>query len=86
MWNLVFTKQAQKDALKIREIGLKPKAEYLLILISENPFATPPFFEKLKGDLNGLYSRRINSQHRLIYQIYQQDKTIKVLRMWTHYE
>jgi toxin YoeB len=85
-WNLVFTKQAQKDAKKLSQAGLRSKAEDLLALIAENPYQTPPPCEKLVGDLTGAYSRRINIQHRLVYQILDDVKTVKVLRMWTHYE
>ncbi len=85
-WELFFTKQAQKDAQKLKQSGLKEKAQKLLEIISENPFQTPPPFEKLVGDLFGAYSRRINIQHRLIYQIYEAEKSIKIIRMWTHYE
>ena len=85
-WQLVFTKQAQKDAKKIAHSGLKPQAERLLEIIKENPFKNPPPYEKLVGDLSGAYSRRINIQHRLIYEVLEDIKTIKVIRMWTHYE
>jgi len=85
-WEIYFTKQAQKDAKRISQAGLKPKAIELLKLLAENPFQNPPSYEKLVGDLTGAYSRRITIQHRLIYQIYPEDKKIKVLRMWTHYE
>ena len=85
-WQLVFTKQAQKDAKKIARSGLKPQAERLLEIIKENPFKNPPPYEKLVGDLSGAYSRRINIQHRLIYEVLEDIKTIKVIRMWTHYE
>ena len=83
-WKLYFTKQAQKDSLKIAKSGLKKQAELLLATISENPFAFP--YEKLVGDLQGCYSRRINIQHRLVYMVYKKEKAIKVMRMWTHYE
>ncbi len=86
MWKIVFTKQAQKDAEKIARAGLKKKAEALLKILKENPYQTPPAYEKLVGDLSGAYSRRINLQHRLVYQIYEESETIKVVRMWTHYE
>ena len=86
MWLLVYTKQAQKDALRLRDSGLKPKAERLLDLFSRNPFQTPPPYEKLLGDLTGAYSRRINIQHRLVYQVLKEQKTVKVIRMWTHYQ
>jgi toxin YoeB len=85
-WRLVFTKQAQKDAKRISQAGLKDKTEFLLEIIRENPFKTPPTFEKLVGDLSGAYSRRINVQHRLIYQVLENIKTVKIMRMWTHYE
>ena len=85
-WRIVFTKQAQKDAKKIAQAHLKEKTKKLLTLLSENPFQNPPPFEKLVGDLTGTYSRRINIQHRLVYQVYTKERTIKVLRMWTHYE
>lgn len=85
-WQLVYTKQAQKDAKKLATSGLRRKAEELLKIISENPYQAPPPYEKLVGDLSGAYSRRINIQHRLIYQVYEDEKVVKVLRMWTHYE
>ena len=85
-WRIVFTKQAQKDAKKVAAAGLRPKAEELLDILHQNPYQTPPRYEKLIGDLSGAYSRRINIQHRLVYQVYEEDKTIKILRMWTHYE
>jgi toxin YoeB len=85
-WQLVFTKQAQKDAKKIAHSGIKPQAERLLEIIKENPFKNPPPYEKLVGDLLGAYSRRINIQHRLVYEVLEDIKTIKVIRMWTHYE
>lgn len=85
-WEIVFTKQAQKDAKKLASAGLKPKAQKLLEVIRENPFQTPPPYEKLIGDLAGTYSRRINIQHRLVYQVYQQERIIKILRFWTHYK
>jgi toxin YoeB len=85
-WELVYTKQAQKDAKKLTSSGLKGKAEHLLQVIEENPFQNPPPFERLVGDLSGAISRRINIQHRLVYQVYEEQKVIKVLRMWTHYE
>ncbi len=86
MWQAVFTKQAQKDAKKIARSGLKPNAERLLQILKEDPYRTPPPYEKLLGDLSGAFSRRINIQHRLIYQILDEIKTVKVIRMWTHYE
>jgi toxin YoeB len=85
-WRIVYTRQARKDAKKIAAAGLRPKAEKLLEILSENPFQTPPPFEKLIGDLSGAYSRRITIQHRLVYQVLQEMKTVKVIRMWTHYE
>ena len=85
-WLLVFTKQAQKDAKKIVHTGLKPQTERLLEILKENPLKIPPPYEKLVGDLSGAYSRRINIQHRLVYQILEEIKTVKVIRMWTHYE
>lgn len=85
-WTLVFTKQAQKDAKKLRASGLKPQAERLLDLLAKDPFQNPPPFEKLVGDLTGAYSRRINIQHRLVYQVLDDMKTVKVIRLWTHYE
>ena len=85
-WQLVYTRQAQKDARKLASSGLKPQAERLLAILADNPYQTPPFFEKLVGDLAGAYSRRINIQHRLVYEVLDSIKTVKVLRMWTHYE
>jgi len=85
-WTVVFTKQAQKDAKKLAASGLKDKAQTLLAIITENPFQNPPSYEKLVGDLQGAYSRRINIQHRLVYQVVDEEHLIKVLRMWTHYE
>ena len=85
MWRIVFTKQAQKDAKKLAAGGLRSKAEKLLNILRENPYQTPPPFEKLVGDLFGAYSRRINIQHRLVYQVLADDKVLKVIRMWTHY-
>ena len=85
-WELRFTRQAQKDAKKIAEAGLRAKAEELLNILKKDPFQKPPPFEKLIGDLTGAYSRRINIHHRLVYQVIKDIKTIKVIRMWTHYE
>ena len=85
-WSIVYTRQAQKDARKIASSNLKSQAERLLDIIAENPFQTPPPYEKLVGDLAGACSRRINIQHRLVYQVYDAERTIKVIRMWTHYE
>jgi Txe/YoeB family toxin of toxin-antitoxin system len=86
IWEIYFTKQAQNEARKISQAGLKPRVVELLKLLAENPFQNPPPYEKLVGDLTGAYSRRITIQNRLIYQIYSENKKIKVLRMWTHYE
>ena len=86
MWRIVFTKQAQKDAKKLAAAGLRSKAEKLLDILRENPYQTPPSFEKLIGDLSGACSRRINIQHRLVYQVDTYEKVVKVIRMWTHYE
>ena len=85
-WQVVFTKQAQKDARNLSSAGLKVKAQQLLAILADNPFQTPPPYEKLVGDLSGAYSRRINIQHRLVYQVLDTAHTVKVLRMWTHYE
>lgn len=85
-WTLHYTKQAQKDARKLASSGLKDKAQELLRIIENNPFQTPPPYEKLVGDLAGAYSRRINIQHRLVYQVLEKEEAIKVLRLWTHYE
>jgi len=85
-WRLVYSKAAQKDARKLAASGLKPKAEELLGVITEDPFANPPRYEKLVGDLAGCYSRRINIQHRLVYEVLAEERVIHVLRMWTHYE
>lgn len=85
-WRLVYTRQAQKDARKISAAGMRPRVEKLLDLLKEDPFRTPPPFEKLVGDLSGAYSRRINIQHRLVYQVIEKERTVKIIRMWTHYE
>ena len=85
-WQIVYTKQAQKDAKKLSASGLRPKAEALLEILKANPFHVPPHFEKLVGDLEGAYSRRINIQHRLVYQVIKESRTVKIIRMWTHYE
>ena len=85
-WSVVYTRQAQKDAKKIASSNLRPQAERLLDIIAQNPFQNPPPYEKLAGDLAGAYSRRINIQHRLVYQVYQAERAVKVLRLWTHYE
>lgn len=86
MWQIVYTKQAQKDALKINRSGLRDKVLRLIAVLSENPFQNPPPYEKLVGDLAGAYSRRISIQHRLVYQVINKCKVVKVLRLWTHYE
>lgn len=85
-WQLVYTRQAQKDSEKLASAGLREKATNLLEVLREDPFRNPPSYEKLVGDLAGAYSRRINIQHRLVYQVLQQEKTVKVLRLWSHYE
>ena len=85
-WQLVYTKQAQKDAKRLAASGLKAKAQALLTILAEDPFQRPPPYEKLVGDLAGAYSRRINIQHRLVYQVLEQDRVVKVLRLWSHYE
>lgn len=85
-WRVVFTKQAQKDAKKLAASNLKLKAEALLAILREDPYRSPPPFEKLVGDLSGAYSRRINVQHRLVYQVLDDEKIVKVIRMWTHYD
>jgi Txe/YoeB family toxin of toxin-antitoxin system len=85
-WRLVYTNQAKRDAKKLSRSGLKPQAERLLAILREDPYRTPPPFERLIGDLSGACSRRINIQHRLVYQILDDIKTVKVIRMWTHYE
>lgn len=85
-WQLVYTKQAQKDAKKLAAAGLKQKAQELLAVLIANPYQNPPPYEKLVGDLNGAYSRRINIQHRLIYQVLDEERVVKVLRLWSHYE
>ncbi len=85
-WRLVFTKQAQKDAKKIASSGLKSKAESIIKILKENPYQVPPAYEKLVGDLAGAYSRRITIQHRMIYQVIDNEKVVKIIRMWTHYE
>jgi Txe/YoeB family toxin of toxin-antitoxin system len=85
-WRVVFTKQARKDAKKLSAAGLRSKAETLLEILQKNPYQTPPPYEKLIGDLEGACSRRINIQHRLVYQIMHDEKAVKVIRMWTHYE
>jgi toxin YoeB len=85
-WRLVFTKQAQKDASKLAASGLRPKAEELLQLLASDPYRKPPPFEKLVGDLAGAYSRRINIQHRLVYEVLDDERVVKVLRLWSHYQ
>lgn len=85
-WKVVFTKQAVKDAKKINSAGLKERTEKIIDLLEKNPYQSPPSLEKLVGDLTGTYSRRINIKHRIVYQIYDEIKTVKVIRMWTHYE
>jgi toxin YoeB len=85
-WRLLFTRQAQKDAKKLAAASLRAKAEAPLDVLRDDPFASPPPFEKLVGDLSGAYSRRINIQHRLVYQVLSDEHVVKVLRMWTHYE
>ena len=85
-WTLHFTRQAQKDAKKLSAAGLRPQAEALLAVLEQNPFQTPPRFEALVGDLAGAYSRRINIQHRLVYQVIREERAVKILRLWSHYE
>lgn len=85
-WRIIYTKQARKDAKKLKSAGLKPKAEEILDILRQDPYQKPPPFEKLVGDLSGAISRRINIQHRLVYEILQEEKIVKVIRMWTHYE
>ena len=85
-WELRYTKQAQKDAKKLSVSVLKTKAQKILDIVKENPYQNPPPYEKLVGDLNGAYSRRINIQHRLVYQVFENERIIKILRLWTHYE
>ncbi len=86
MWSLAFTRQVQKDAKKLQAANLRLQTEKLLEILRENSFLAPPPYEKLLGDLSGAYSRRINLQHRLVYQVMEEERTVKVLRMWTHYE
>jgi toxin YoeB len=86
MWTLYYTRQAQKDARKLASSGLKTKAQQLLLILQSDPLQAPPPFEKLVGDLTGAYSRRINIQHRLVYQVLEAEKAVKVLRLWTHYD
>ncbi len=85
-WQIVFAKAALKDAKKLAAAGLKPKAQALLDVLAIDPFQNPPSYEKLVGDLEGAYSRRINIQHRLVYEVFKKEKVVRVLRMWTHYE
>ena len=85
-WQVVFTRQAAKDAKKVNRAGLRPQTEHLLAILATDPFINPPPYEKLVGDLAGAYSRRINIQHRLVYQVLKKERVVKVLRMWTHYE
>jgi toxin YoeB len=85
-WRLVFTKQAQKDATKLAAAGLRSKAEHLLDILQTNPYQNPPPYEKLMGDLAGALSLRINIQHRIVYQVFEEERAVKVIRMWTHYE
>ncbi len=85
-WKVVFTRQAQKDAEKLSSSGLKSKAEEIIEILRQDPYQTPPPYEKLIGDLSGAFSRRLNIQHRIVYQIYNDEKIVKVIRMWTHYE
>lgn len=86
MYNIVYTKTALKDIPKLKSAHLAEKAKALIEVIRENPFQSPPPYEKLVGDLNGAYSRRINVQHRLVYQVYEQEQTVKIISLWTHYE
>ncbi|MDR3390357.1 MAG: Txe/YoeB family addiction module toxin [Sulfuriferula sp.] len=85
-WEVVYARQAVKDAKKLAASGLKPKAQELITILANDPFQNPPPFEKLVGDLTGAYSRRINIQHRIVYEVFAEEKMVRVLRMWTHYE
>ena len=85
-WELIFTRRVDKDSKRLKEAGLKPKASKLLEVLAEDPFKNPPAYEKLSGDLQGLYSRRINIQHRLVYQVFVATKVVHVIQMWSHYE
>ena len=85
-WGLVYAKHTLKDAKKLAASGLKGKAQELLVILTNDPFQNPPAYEKLVGDLEGTYSRRINIQHRLVYEVFEKERTVRVLRMWTHYE
>jgi len=86
IWKLIYTKKAQKDARKLAQSGLKNRALTLLEILAQNPYSNPPAYEKLVGDLAGAYSRRINIQHRIVYQVYDDERIVKIIRMWTHYE
>lgn len=86
MYKIVLSKKAVKDTQKIAQAGLKPKVEKILEILKENPFQSPPFYERLVGNLNGFYSRRINIQHRLVYEVFEEKKIVRILRMWSHYE
>ena len=86
IWKVVYSKQAVKDSVKIKEAGLKEKTLKLISILEQNPFQSPPRYEKLVGDLTGAYSRRINIQHRLVYQVFDNEKVVRILRMWTYYE
>jgi toxin YoeB len=86
VYKIVLSKKAVKDAQKIARVGLKPKVEKILEILKENPFQSPPFYERLVGNLNGFYSRRINIQHRLVYEVFEEKKIVRILRMWSHYE
>lgn len=86
IWKLVYAKRALKDAKRLSAAGLRPKAQELLAVLQSNPFQNPPSFEKLVGDLQGAYSRRINIQHRLVYEVFEKERVVRVLRMWTHYD
>jgi Txe/YoeB family toxin of toxin-antitoxin system len=85
-WKIIYTKHAQKDAKKLASSNLKPKVQSIIKLLEDNPFVSPPPFERLLGDLSGAISRRINIQHRLVYQVLEKEKVVKILRMWTHYK
>jgi Txe/YoeB family toxin of toxin-antitoxin system len=86
VYKIVLSKKAVKDTQKIAQAGLKPKVEKILEILKENPFQSPPFYERLVGNLNGFYSRRINIQHRLVYEVFEEKKIVRILRMWSHYE
>ena len=85
-WTLFYTKQSKKDAKKLASVNLKDKAQELLSIVAENPYSNPPPYEKLVGDLSGAYSRRINIQHRLVYQVLEEQKAVKIIRLWSHYD